>query len=89
MAADYQYTGDLFLDDTNDPYKHSSSYALVNARVELSVPQWDTRITLWGRNLTNKEYIARNGFDVPVQAGKLMAYPGQPLSWGVTVTREF
>ena len=54
-----------------------------------SVPQWDMDVTLWGRNVLDEEYIARNGFDVPVQAGKLMAYPGQPASYGITLRKAF
>ena len=89
LALDYQYTGDLYLDDSNDPYKHADSFELVNARLSLNVPQWDADVTLWARNLLDEEYIARNGFDVPVQSGKLMAYPGQPASYGLTLRKAF
>lgn len=89
IGADYQYFSDYLLDHNNDPYKHMSDYALVNARVQLVVSQWDADFTLWARNLLNEEYVARNGFDVPVQTGKLMAYPGQPISFGLTLQKHF
>ncbi len=89
LALDYQYTGDLYLDDSNDPYKHVDSFDIVNARISMNIPQWDMDVTLWGRNVLDEEYIARNGFDVPVQAGKLMAYPGQPASYGITLRKAF
>lgn len=89
VSVDYHYVGDVFLDDSNDPYKYSPSYQLVNLRWMLTLPQWETDVTLWGRNILNEEYAARSGFDVPVQTGKIMAYPGQPASWGVTVQTYF
>lgn len=89
LSVDYQYVGDVFLDDSNDPYKYSPSYQLVNLRWMITLPEWETDITLWGRNILDKEYAARSGFDVPVQTGKIMAYPGQPASWGVTVQTYF
>ncbi len=89
LSIDYQYTGDLMLDDSNDPYKQSESYSLVNARLLVPIEQWDAEITLWSRNLLNEEYVARNGFDVPVQAGKIMAYPGAPRSYGLSMRKQF
>lgn len=88
-SLDYQYTGDVFLDDANDPYKSEGSYSLVNARLSLSLPQWNSEIIAWSRNLFDEQYIARSGFDVPVQTGKIMAYPGAPRSVGVTFRKSF
>ena len=89
ISADYQYTGEVYLDDSNDPYKQSGSYEIINARLSLQLEEWDTEIIVWARNLLDEEYIARSGFDVPVQEGKLMAYPGAPRSYGISVRNRF
>lgn len=88
-SVDYQYTGDVFLDDANDPYKYAGSYGLLNARLSMQIPQWDSEIIAWARNVFDEEYVARSGFDVPVQTGKIMAYPGAPKSVGVTFRKRF
>ncbi|WP_334014995.1 TonB-dependent receptor [Alteromonas sp. S167] len=88
-SVDYQYTGDVYLDDANDPYKFEGAYSAVNARLSMSIPQWDSEIIAWSRNLFDEEYVARSGFDVPVQTGKIMAYPGAPRSFGITFRKSF
>ncbi|RKM79315.1 TonB-dependent receptor [Alteromonas sp. BL110] len=88
-SIDYQYTGDVFLDDANDPYKYSDDFSLFNVRVSFTIPQWDSEIIAWSRNVFDEEYVARSGFDVPVQTGKIMAYPGAPRSFGVTFRKSF
>ncbi len=88
-SVDYQYTGNVYLDDANDPYKFEGAYSLVNARLSMSIPQWDSEIIAWSRNLFDEEYVARSGFDVPVQTGKIMAYPGAPRSFGITFRKSF
>ncbi|GGF54924.1 TonB-dependent receptor [Alteromonas lipolytica] len=89
VRVDYMYTGDLYLDDTNDPYKHVGSFELVNASWMWEIPAWDSQIIVWSKNLLDKDYVAKNGFDVPVQAGKIMAYPGMPRTYGITLRSHF
>jgi len=89
ISADYQYTGDVYLDDSNDPYKQSGSYEIINARLALHLDEWDSELIVWARNLLDQEYIARSGFDVPVQEGKIMAYAGAPRSYGISVRKRF
>ncbi|CAB9494280.1 TonB-dependent receptor [Alteromonas macleodii] len=88
-SIDYQYTGDVFLDDANDPYKYSDDFSLFNIRLSFTIPQWDSEVIAWSRNVFDEEYVARSGFDVPVQTGKVMAYPGAPRSFGVTFRKSF
>lgn len=89
IRVDYMYTGDLFLDDTNDPYKHHDSFDLVNASWMWELPEWNSQLIAWSKNLFDTEYVAKSGFDVPVQAGKIMAYPGMPRTYGVTLRVHF
>lgn len=89
LSADYQFISDVYLDDSNDPYKHSNAYRLVNLRWNIQIVDWDSELTLWGRNVLDESYIAQSGFDVPVQVGKIMAYPGAPRSYGITLRKRF
>ncbi|WP_421134436.1 TonB-dependent receptor [Alteromonas sp. A079] len=88
-SIDYQYTGNVFLDDANDPYKYAGSFELVNARLTFTLDDIETDVALWVRNALNEEYVAKSGFDVPVQEGKIMAYPGAPRTYGVQLTKRF
>ncbi|NVK54884.1 MAG: TonB-dependent receptor [Alteromonadaceae bacterium] len=89
LRIDYMYTGDLFMDDTNDPYKHLDSFDLVNASWMWDLPRWDSQIIVWSKNVFDTRYVAKNGFDVPVQTGKIMAYPGMPRTFGVSLRKQF
>ncbi|MDC8830736.1 TonB-dependent receptor [Alteromonas gilva] len=89
VRVDYMYTGDLFMDDTNDPYKHVGSFELVNASWLWELPQWDSQVIVWSKNVFDTRYVAKNGFDVPVQTGKIMAYPGMPRTFGITLRKQF
>ena len=89
LSIDYQYVGDVFLDDTNDPLKHVGSYDLTHARLSARLPDWDGEFILWLRNAFDQNYTARNGFDVPIQPGKIMTHPGQPRQFGATFLYHF
>ncbi len=89
FSVDYSYVGSLIMDHSNDPLKNSDAYNLVNLRWQLPVSIADSELILWIRNAFDEEYVARNAFDAPFQPGKIMAYPGQPRSYGVTWTTRF
>ncbi|MCW8108226.1 TonB-dependent receptor [Alteromonas ponticola] len=89
LSVDYAYVGSLMMDHSNDPLKKNEAYNLVNLRWQLPLTMLDSELTFWARNALDEEYVARNAFDAPFQAGKIMAYPGQPRSFGVTWTSRF
>ncbi|MEW9796603.1 TonB-dependent receptor [Alteromonas sp. CYL-A6] len=89
LSVDYQYVGDLYIDDSNDPLKKVSSHTLMNVRWLFTLPGGETDLIIWGRNVFDEDYVARSGFDVPVQTGKIMAYPGQPASYGISLRHHF
>lgn len=89
LGITISYTGDMFLDDSNDPIKFSNSFSLMDAFYTVNLPKLDTDISLWAQNVLDTRYAARNGFDAPVQTGKVFAYPGQPRTFGVSVTARF
>ena len=75
-------------DQNNDPLKLQESYSVINARAGISFIESDVDIIFWGRNITDTEF-RYTVFDVPLQDGKLKAYPGEPATFGMSVQWNF
>ena len=88
LYAEYIWTDDRMTDVNNDPEKYDGSYGLLNMRTGLRYQPWDTVLTLWGRNLTDEEYTNTIA-DSPAQTGRYNAYYNEPLTWGLTVRKDF
>ncbi|MGK0266785.1 MAG: iron complex outermembrane receptor protein [Maricaulis sp.] len=67
-----------------DPEKIQEAYTLFNGRVGIGAADESWSLEVWGRNLTDEEYI-QVGFDGPFQPGSFNAFLGTPRSWGVTL----
>ncbi len=86
--AEWTYVGDQMMDANNDPFKALDSYDLLSLSAGFNLKQLNTEITIWGRNVTDERYHHTN-FDVPLQDGKLNAYPGEPRTYGVRLKVSF
>jgi iron complex outermembrane receptor protein len=75
-------------DGNNDPLKFRDSYSVWNLRTGINFESTDTLLTLWARNLTDEDSY-ETVFDVPLQSGKLNAYPREPRTFGVTLRKGF
>ena len=69
--------------NTFDVYRKVST---VNASAGFSRDGWD--FMLWGRNLTNDDYIIQS-FPSVAQQFSVSGYPSQPRTYGVTVRKNF
>jgi len=51
---------------------------------------WDNgfEVLLWGRNINDDEYLT-SGFPTTVQTDRISAYPNQPRTYGLTMTKRF
>ncbi|WP_339745359.1 TonB-dependent receptor [uncultured Maricaulis sp.] len=67
-----------------DPEKVQGAYTLFNARVGIGSADESWSLELWGRNLTDENYI-QVGFDGPFQPGSFNAFLGTPRTWGLTL----
>ena len=67
-----------------DPEKIQEAYTLFNGRVGIGSADQTWSLELWGRNLTDEEYI-QVGFDGPFQSGSFNAFLGTPRTWGLTL----
>jgi outer membrane receptor protein involved in Fe transport len=86
--VEYSYKGDSFLNASNDPLTLQDSYNTVNLRLGMLFEDYQTEITLWGRNVTDEEYLATS-FDAVLQTGKQGAYIREPATYGITFNKKF
>lgn len=73
--------------NSNDPSYIIPDYSLLNARLTLSeIPlgAGDVRLSLWGKNLTDKEYYSFHG-----NSGLPSAVFGEPRSYGLDLSFTF
>ena len=101
LAADYQLADGLRLNvnlEGKDDYyfsaghaEQSPSYTLLNSALSYSTDGWD--LSLWGRNLADKDYFLR-GFSFPNDprdgyTSTRWTQLGEPRQFGVTATASF
>lgn len=85
---DANWVDKQYFDIGNTEATSQDGYTLMNARVTWSSPGEDYQVAIWGKNLTDEEYITK-AFDVMGLAGGIIAHTGQPLSFGAELTVNF
>ncbi len=88
IHADYNYRSSIIMDGNIDPLKVQDGFGLLNLRAGLVLEAIDLDLALWARNVLEEDYHGVM-FDVPLQDGKLAAYPREPRTWGVTLRKRF
>lgn len=88
VRPEVNYFSDMMTDGNNEPLKLKDAYEIYNLRLGLEFVDWNASVTVWGRNLAD-EADYETVFDVPIQDGKLNAYPREPRTWGVTFRKDF
>ena len=64
------------------------SYGLLNARVSQEISDWNTTVSLWGKNVTNKRYFV-GGNDFSTSLGFAYTIPGAPATFGIDIRKRF
>tara|TARA_R110002033_G_scaffold122333_2_gene164957 strand:- start:2591 stop:4945 length:2355 start_codon:yes stop_codon:yes gene_type:complete len=90
-----KFNGFLNLDTTGKTYWHESNqdanttdpYSLLDARVGLSYKNW--KLEIWGKNLTDKQYYQEFSSGEYVGSPDDVAWRGQPLSVGTSLSFKF
>jgi outer membrane receptor protein involved in Fe transport len=86
--VEYAYTSDMLLNQNNDPLTKQDSFELVNLRLGLIFEDYQTEITLWGRNILDEDYLGTSAV-TPVQDGSEIAYIRDPATFGLTINKKF
>ncbi|MGI9202771.1 MAG: TonB-dependent receptor, partial [Woeseiaceae bacterium] len=85
--ADYLYEDEVRTNENVPASAGRREVGLLNASFGISTESgWD--VTVWGRNLTDDRYLLSSA-PVPFQLGSFLGYGNQPLTYGVTVGKEF
>ncbi len=71
-----------------DPQKIQGADATVNARFGIGARDQSWTAELWGRNLTNANYL-QVGFDAPLQAGSWNGFLQPPRTYGVSLRMRY
>ena len=87
IRGDYQYESDAFLSDERGTDTITRDVNVFNASVGTELAN-GMKISFWGRNLLDDEYLIE-AFPSVAQAGSQTAYPNQPATYGVTLSKDF
>ena len=84
LNASYAWQDDYFTGASNSPDFLIDSYGLVNASIGFETGDGRWRLSLWGNNLSDKEYVLIRG-----TSGAIGEYFGAPRTYGATLTFNF
>lgn len=88
VRAEYTYASEMFTDGDIDPLTYQSGTDLINLRIGMDIDSWNSRVTLWGRNITD-ERSYHGSFGQPLGAGRMNSYPTEPATYGISFTRNW
>ncbi|MEX6723681.1 TonB-dependent receptor [Parapedomonas caeni] len=98
VHVDVRYTSDINTGSDLDAEKIQDSVFLINARIGVLGEDERWGVELWGRNLTNKNYM-QVGFDGPLQGSgtknalvntqTFNAFLAEPRTYGITLRARF
>ena len=84
LNASYSWQDDYFTGASNSPDFLIDSYGLVNASIGFETGDGRWRLSLWGNNLSDKEYVLIRG-----TSGAIGEYFGAPRTYGATLTFSY
>jgi iron complex outermembrane recepter protein len=64
------------------------SYGLLNVRVSQEISRWNTTVSLWGKNVTDRHYFV-GGNDFATSLGFAYSIPGPPATFGFDIRKRF
>lgn len=88
FRAEYTYASELFTDGDLDPFTIQTGTDLINLRLGMDIDSWNSRVTLWGRNITD-ERSYHGSFDQPLGAGRMNSYPTEPATYGISFVKNW
>jgi iron complex outermembrane receptor protein len=88
LNANYGWRSKEFFSVAGDPEQTQKAVGIVNARIGVELTRWDLELSLWGKNLANKNTIA-NTVDLRASLGYASAVFDEPRTWGVDLVWRF
>ncbi len=87
LRADYSYKSKLYNDVANNEAAAQDGFDLINARASYRVPSGNWELALWGKNLTDEQYLEHAL--VPEAFGPSIGIAGRPREWGAVANYRF
>ena len=95
LTESIKFNGFLNLDTTGKTYYHESNldkhttdaYSLLDARIAFTYKNW--KLDIWGKNLTDKQYYQEFSPGEFVGSPDDVAWRGQPLTIGTSISLKF
>jgi len=84
----YYYQTEIYFNVANSANLYQPGYGFLDGSIALEIAPTDTRIELWGKNLTDSEFN-QGGFSFGPALGADGVYVGKPISFGMTLTQRF
>jgi outer membrane receptor protein involved in Fe transport len=89
FRAEYTWLSEQYTDGDSDPLTLQDGFGILNLRLGVDIDDWNSTITLWGRNVLDERYYV-GSFDPPLQdSGRMNSYPSEPATWGVTFRKNW
>jgi len=89
LRAEYTHASETTTDGDNDPLTTQDSFGILNLRVGLDIDDWNSTVTVWGRNVTDERYY-NGSFDPPLlDRGRMNSYPSEPATYGITFRKNW
>ena len=89
LRLEYAWASEFTSDGDNDPLTTQDDFGILNVRLGVDLHDWDSTVTLWGRNVTDERYYT-GSFDPPLQdPGRMASYPSEPATWGITFRKNW
>lgn len=87
---DYSWRDDVVIRPParNDADFTQKAYGLLSARIQLDFDAWDASLAIYGKNLTDEEYLT-GGVDFDSSLGWNLGFMGPPRVYGIEFVKRF
>ena len=88
-GIEYNFRSSSYYTSDDSAYSLIDSYGLVNLHVSVGSPSERWQVSLWARNVFNKEYLASLSVGGAFAAGYVAGVVGDPRMYGATLRLQF
>ena len=89
LRAEYIFASETTTDGDTDPLTTQDDFGILNLRAGVDIDDWNSTITLWGRNVTDERYF-NGSFDPPLlDRGRMNSYPSEVATYGITFRKNW
>jgi iron complex outermembrane receptor protein len=85
LETDARWTAARYLQINNEPFSRAWSYTVVNSSIALAADDDTWRISIWGKNVFNKDYLT---YINNIAYFKIDIH-GEPATFGVSGSLRF